>query len=179
VGLRHKPTKAKQIEILHKQKNKCFWCGRKFNSIVIKPNKELYILVPNWDHYIPFSYINCSPDYNFVASCVRCNRHKYSFVITDEKAENSLKKELIIKWYHGGWEDLRSRKHFENRLTYMQNKTKVEKIRMKKEKIKEVKIKKEKPKAKYFFDIERKHKEDQERFRKIRLRKKKGLPLYW
>ena len=100
------PKKAKRDEILALQNNRCYWCDREFETSVVSPSNTLYVLHPQWDHYIPFSYTNKNDDDQFVASCIRCNCHKSSYIITSSEKEEELRKYLKIRWYHGGWKEI-------------------------------------------------------------------------
>jgi hypothetical protein len=103
---RKQPNLEAKNLILATQKGRCFWCGRRFNTMVIKPDNTTYILTPHWDHYIPYIYTNNSYSDNFVAACIRCNSHKNSFIVTSSKEELKLRNRLKRKWYHGGWRDI-------------------------------------------------------------------------
>ena len=92
--------------ILQDQDNKCFWCGREFGEHVLSPKKLLHLLVPNYDHYIPYSYCGDDKLDNFVASCQRCNLHKSATIIANIDQEDDLRSLLKRLWYRGGWEDL-------------------------------------------------------------------------
>lgn len=103
---RRQPNRYAQKNILLKQDNKCFWCGREFGEYVLTPKKTLYQLKPIWDHYIPYSFTQSCRNDQFVASCNRCNAHKGAKIVTDSESEEELREILKRRWYHGGWSDL-------------------------------------------------------------------------
>jgi len=88
---RKAPKNKDKIMILEEQGNKCYWCGREFGTEVIRPDGTKTILQPIWDHYICYSYSNDSTGNNFVASCMRCNSHKSSLVISDNETEANIR----------------------------------------------------------------------------------------
>jgi hypothetical protein len=99
-------TKKDKKRILRRQDNRCYWCGREFNTAVVKPNNTLYVLIPIWDHYTPFCYTQKSSKKEFIATCARCNLHKSSYIITSKEEELHLREWLIAVWGKGGWLDI-------------------------------------------------------------------------
>lgn len=101
---RNRPTKDKQIEILHKQENKCFYCDREFGSIVYR-NEHPVLLKTHWDHLVPHAYSGSSLDKEFVAACHVCNNYKNKLLFESiESAQIFLKR----KWDKGGYSDATS-----------------------------------------------------------------------
>lgn len=103
---RKTPSAYAKKNILEKQQNKCYWCGRQFGEYVLRPNGALYLLRPIWDHYMPYWYSGNSRSENFVASCNRCNSHKAWKIVTSEDQEAELREVLKRRWFNGGWKDL-------------------------------------------------------------------------
>lgn len=98
MGYRTRPTKSQRIEILWKQRGKCYWCGQKFGQALVakrKDKKKVVILRPNYDHVIPFSYLQTNPIKNFVAACQFCNRWKHSKIFSSERVCHIY---LLKKW---------------------------------------------------------------------------------
>jgi endogenous inhibitor of DNA gyrase (YacG/DUF329 family) len=85
---RKQPTKKRQIFLLQNQENRCYWCGNLFGSEFINKKYKAIILVPVWDHYVPFSFTLKSNDEQFVASCQLCNQFKGSFVVSNKNEDN-------------------------------------------------------------------------------------------
>ena len=87
MGYRTRPTKRQQIEILWKQKGKCYWCEQKFGQALATKKRgrnKITILKPYYDHVIPFSYLQSNPIKNFVAACQFCNGWKHSKMFNSE-----------------------------------------------------------------------------------------------
>ena len=96
---KHPPIWVK-VNVLATQRNRCLYCLRRFGSIVFV-NGESRVLRLEWDHFLPFKYMLCSPPDNFVAACQLCNRTKRSnvfetieearsYVLEKSKAEDPL-----------------------------------------------------------------------------------------
>ena len=74
-GIRKKPTARQQRELLEKQENKCFYCGRELGSMYERDGKIKYLRT-HFDHRLPFSYLQGNPEEIFVAACHICNSIK-------------------------------------------------------------------------------------------------------
>lgn len=61
--------------ILIAQDNRCFYCLNGFGDYIWYRNKLIQIRI-NWDHFVPFDYLQSNPDNNWVASCQVCNSIK-------------------------------------------------------------------------------------------------------
>ena len=70
---RKKPSRWIQGEILAEQKNCCYYCGEEFGSWFNRGG-QIYRVSVNWDHVIPYCYNH--NNYEFVASCRKCNNAK-------------------------------------------------------------------------------------------------------
>ena len=63
-----------KARILLSQEGRCAYC-----------NSNLQGQGVQWDHFIPWSYLDGSGgDGNWVAACSTCNRKKYNFIFRDE-----------------------------------------------------------------------------------------------
>lgn len=69
------PRKNKMQLILKIQKGRCLYCDAPFGSTRFRKG-YLEVVALEWDHYIPFSVTR--QNYDFVAACTACNRHKSS-----------------------------------------------------------------------------------------------------
>ena len=94
LGYRNWPCVEIRKKLLEIQKNKCYWCERKFDTPYIKNGRFKYLKI-HWDHKIPFSYEQANRDENWVASCNICNQFKYNFMF---KYEKDCKRYLLKKW---------------------------------------------------------------------------------
>lgn len=93
------PTKARQIELLNEQDYRCFYCTRKFDSVVYRGSKAIKLKL-HWDHQLPYAYSMSNRDSNFVAACHVCNGIKSSFVYrTIEEARIDITERWCAKGY--------------------------------------------------------------------------------
>jgi hypothetical protein len=76
-GVRKRPSTLIIKEILTQQNHKCLYCGIKFGEIYFR-NSKTNIAKVAWDHFVPFSYLQENPYYNWIASCSICNLIKSS-----------------------------------------------------------------------------------------------------
>lgn len=87
-------SKQCREEILKIQNNCCLYCDREFGV----SHDGAAPLSISWDHFVPFSYLQCHPIWNFVAACKSCNSIKSSMMFqTIEEAilyVQARKKEL-------------------------------------------------------------------------------------
>lgn len=98
MGYRTCPNKNQKIDILWNQRGKCYWCGQKFGQALVvkrKHKRKIVILRPNYDHVIPFSYLQSNPNKNFVAACQFCNGWKSSKMFSSERVCHVY---LLKKW---------------------------------------------------------------------------------
>jgi len=93
-GIRKRPPEWLKRQILKKQNNRCYWCGRKFGEPYLK-NTILKYLKIHWDHKSPFSYEQTNNNNNWVAACNICNSFKSSFLF---KKEEDCFLYLRMKW---------------------------------------------------------------------------------
>lgn len=63
--------------ILAYQDYRCLYCLLRFGSVVTGNRRNSMLTVVHWDHFIPYSYLCCSPGDNWVAACNVCNRYKH------------------------------------------------------------------------------------------------------
>jgi hypothetical protein len=91
-GIKHKAKQRK----LREQNNCCAWCGRPF-GIFYEDTKRNRIteLKVHWDHVLPYSYLACNLEENYVAACHVCNLFKSASVFRDE---DDLRAYLADKW---------------------------------------------------------------------------------
>lgn len=97
-GIRHKPPKEYQEAQLERQAHRCFYCFIRFDSSV-RYNKRVCRLMIQWDHIVPFAYLQTNPAENFVAACQICNHLKAAKVFqTVEEARSyvQIKRSLTI-----------------------------------------------------------------------------------
>lgn len=87
------PAKLKR-EILCKQRNKCYWCGRDFGLKICR-KKKVRVLGIHFDHKIPFSYNPDDSEKNIVAACSLCNQFKSSKMFDDE---SEVQEYLELRW---------------------------------------------------------------------------------
>jgi len=97
---RRPPPPAEQKEILEKQGNLCFYCNKFFGTLVFRKNKPLRLKI-NYDHMIPYSYLQANKNTNFVASCHVCNGIKSDKIFaTIEEARGFIEFRRIEKGYN-------------------------------------------------------------------------------
>jgi hypothetical protein len=76
--------KEMRERILTAQENRCFYCFREFGQFYRnqKTKDRLIRLTVQWDHLVPFSWLNDDGNVNnnFVASCRTCNNIKGSIL---------------------------------------------------------------------------------------------------
>jgi len=94
-GIRKMPPKKLQEELLKSQNYRCYWCGNKFDTFLLR-NNQLEQLKVHFDHKVPFSYEKVNRDDNWVASCNICNLLKSSFMF---KKEEDCRKYLLRRWH--------------------------------------------------------------------------------
>ena len=82
---------ALKAKILLAQEGRCGYC-----------NSSLWNEAIEWDHFLPWVYAgNSGGENNWVASCSRCNRKKYSKVFRSEKDVTTFCTEMIMS--HGSF----------------------------------------------------------------------------
>lgn len=91
---RYRPSARIQKEIIEKQNNKCYWCGRDFSTPIVK-NDKIKFLKKHWDHVIPYAYEQRNRDENWVLSCNICNLFKSSFLF---ETETKCREYINNKW---------------------------------------------------------------------------------
>lgn len=72
---RIKPRFSIQAKILNAQNYRCAYCTHPFGSVVLHKGRRI-VTVLEWDHFVPYSYIQRNPDDNWLAACRVCNRLK-------------------------------------------------------------------------------------------------------
>ena len=84
---RRLPPVAVRRAKLEEQNYRCFYCERRFDSLVYRKGKPVR-LKQVWDHQVPHSYSQNNQASNFVAACHICNGIKSSFLFqTLEEAQ--------------------------------------------------------------------------------------------
>lgn len=78
-GVRTSLSRSKQKEIKEKQFNKCIYCGVYFGTPYLYKNKIRRTKI-NYDHLLPFSFLQDNPDDNWVDSCNICNGIKSNII---------------------------------------------------------------------------------------------------
>ena len=92
---KRKPNSAKvKKEISDKQNGKCYWCNRKFDSIIYKNNKIIKLSIC-LDHVIPYSYCCHNGKFNLVGACNVCNLFKNSKMFNSDK---ECRDYLLDRW---------------------------------------------------------------------------------
>ncbi len=76
-GKRKLPPLEHRNLVLVLQENKCFYCAQEFGTWE-RHRRKLIQLRVNWDHLLPFAYLQSNPTFNFVAACQLCNGIKGS-----------------------------------------------------------------------------------------------------
>jgi 5-methylcytosine-specific restriction endonuclease McrA len=79
---RRGPSKLARKKILNEQDHRCFYCLKRFGSLMWRGARELRLRI-EWDHSIPYSYSRSNREANFVAACQLCNRFKGSRLFSD------------------------------------------------------------------------------------------------
>ncbi len=69
---RWRPRGKVAASILAKQEGKCFYCNRRFGSIVFRKGHAVHLRVA-WDHSVPHCFSRNNQLSNFVAACNICN----------------------------------------------------------------------------------------------------------
>ena len=82
---RKKPSKKVKEKILKDQNHQCYWCDHDFHTPYFRYD-SIRKLLPNWDHLIPYAYVQANADENFVASCSICNGFKSSKMFNSDEA---------------------------------------------------------------------------------------------
>jgi 5-methylcytosine-specific restriction endonuclease McrA len=76
---RVRPPLSLRRAVLESQYGKCFYCFRLLGGWIPYLGKAVQLRL-NWDHLVPYSYLNGNPLANFVAACHICNRYKSSLM---------------------------------------------------------------------------------------------------
>ena len=84
----------KKSELIKEQKNRCYWCERKFGVLYMKGSK-IKSLNPCFDHIVPYSFSKASPIDGFVAACNFCNQFKSNMIFSHE---DDCRKYLKKRW---------------------------------------------------------------------------------
>src|SRR5262245_15132633 len=88
------------------QDYQCFYCDRAFQCVVFLGKRRIRLRI-EWDHMVPFVYLQTNPAYNFVASCQICKRMKGDLcVVTIEEAVAYVKYTWAKKGYRDTSEDV-------------------------------------------------------------------------
>jgi hypothetical protein len=98
-GRRRSPNNKIRVQILGAQGRRCFYCGCEFGSVYVRNGRELVRRL-NWDHFVPFAYLQSNPNTNWVASCNVCNSIKQGRIFYDRtEARNVISSEARTRGY--------------------------------------------------------------------------------
>lgn len=86
------PAQNLRRKILIEQMGRCAYCNAGLDDETLE-----------WDHFIPFSYLGCNPQNNWVAACRACNRTKSSRVFSSEADLTDFIVEMVTG--HGSFGD--------------------------------------------------------------------------
>ncbi|MFD3814968.1 hypothetical protein ACFWRZ_07870 [Streptomyces rubiginosohelvolus] len=72
------PTASERLAIVSRQGYVCLYCelpiGSKVHRSATRRHRAgMVILVANWDHFVPYSYLQSNPSANWVLACHVCN----------------------------------------------------------------------------------------------------------
>lgn len=88
------PKQVIRDRILIEQTGRCAYCNAGLDDQQIE-----------WDHFVPYIYLQNNPDENWVASCRPCNRAKSSRIFASEADLTAFCMEMVSR--HGsfgeGW----------------------------------------------------------------------------
>lgn len=95
------PGRKTQKLILAQQDYCCFYCFKRFGSVVYVgyPKKPVH-LRRHWDHMVPFAYSQNNSTENFVAACHLCNMWKSSLMF---QTVDEARVHLAIEWENHQW----------------------------------------------------------------------------
>lgn len=80
VAKRKQPTSRQKEELLDRAGHACEYCHRMFGSVVRDRNGKDKRLVVEYDHLVPYCYLQDNPVTNWIVSCQICNGHKGSTI---------------------------------------------------------------------------------------------------
>lgn len=96
-GIRRQPSTGYKRDQLLAQDHRCFYCNILFGGHRSWKGKIVKVRI-EWDHLVPFAYLQSNPDSNFVAACHICNRLKSSKVFqTVEEARAYVETKRLTK----------------------------------------------------------------------------------
>lgn len=72
---RRKCPADRRRQLLVDQEYLCAYCLIPFGSVIQK-GRRLKLSVVNWDHVLPFAYLQANPGHNWAATCMVCNQIK-------------------------------------------------------------------------------------------------------
>jgi len=87
---RPKPPLKIQHQVIIEQMGRCAYCNSALDEHSV-----------NWDHFIPFSYLESNPIDNWVAACKPCNSYKGNRVFSTEGDLSDFCLAMVKK--HGSW----------------------------------------------------------------------------
>ena len=92
-----KPNKDIRKNLLEIQQNACAYCRHTFGTIYIRKNVT-YRLKINWDHFVPYSFIQANDKLGWVAACNVCNNIKSNSIFASiEEVVKYVSKKIINK----------------------------------------------------------------------------------
>lgn len=82
--VRRQPRKADRQRVIADQSNSCLYCGIPIGTVIGRrvgvsrwSSRDTEVtLRPNWDHFVPYSWILRNPRSNWVLACHVCNHIK-------------------------------------------------------------------------------------------------------
>lgn len=72
---RRAPTGREKKALLDRAGHRCEYCERMFGTVVEREGRRS-LLVPEYDHLIPYAYLMSNPPTNWIVACQLCNRYK-------------------------------------------------------------------------------------------------------
>jgi hypothetical protein len=98
---RHSPTAKYKKAQLEAQNYRCFYCDRRFGTLVMRNFKPITLQL-TWDHIDPFAFSLDNRDCNFVAACHVCNAFKLDITF---RSLVDARLQLKEKWEQKGYRD--------------------------------------------------------------------------
>ena len=93
-AIRRKPPKHLQEVLLLKFQECCAYCERGFGTWVHYHERPTKLRL-EWDHQLPFAYLQSNPQENFLPACHVCNRWKSSLMF---QTLEEVKVYVTTKW---------------------------------------------------------------------------------
>lgn len=92
-----------RVRLLAEQGYCCAYCLIPFGSVVKKGNR-LKLTVVEWDHVLPYAYVQANPEHNWAAACMICNRIKGAEIYTSmDEVREYIKQHWVNHDYECAW----------------------------------------------------------------------------